>query len=285
MKMIRLKRMSDCTWNEAMQAWNEGFQGYFADMTMTIERFTDRFGMEGLSPALSVIAFDGDIPVGMIVNGIKEIKGEKVGWNGGTAVAPAYRKQGVGKVMMDFVLDVYAENGVTVATLEAIRENEKAIALYEQKGYRIFDRLVHLKQNGKLQLPEAQNFTIQPMRPPQVVPLSFYVQHAPWQTQALNVRDAEAAIAYEGNEAVGYALYKHMYNEQGELTHILLYQCVGMGAQEREIVASLLYHVLRSNVECARMAINLPEESTAAALLQEAGFMVYVSQVQMRKEM
>jgi hypothetical protein len=32
---INIKRLSECTFNEALQAWNEGFKGYYSDATMT----------------------------------------------------------------------------------------------------------------------------------------------------------------------------------------------------------------------------------------------------------
>src|SRR5690606_28819443 len=129
----------------AVEAWNKGFEGYYFDATTTVDQFTNRMVLEGLSPSLSILAFDCDKPVGLILNGVRMIDGKKVAWNGGTGVAKDYRRNGVGKQLMDATLAIYEEEGVQIATLEAIKQNEKAIKLYENKGYKIVDELVHLQ--------------------------------------------------------------------------------------------------------------------------------------------
>ena len=129
--MITIKRLSQCTLEDAVVAWNKGFEGYYFDMTTTVDFFTRRLILEGLSPSLSVIAYDDERPVGIILNGIRLINGKKVSWNGGTGVDPEYRGKGVGKKLIEAVLAIYEVEGVEVATLEAVKENVKAISLYE----------------------------------------------------------------------------------------------------------------------------------------------------------
>nr|WP_309100115.1 hypothetical protein [Fredinandcohnia onubensis] len=62
--MITIKRLSQCTLEDAVVAWNKGFEGYYFDMTTTVDFFTRRLILEGLSPTLSVIAYDEERPVG-----------------------------------------------------------------------------------------------------------------------------------------------------------------------------------------------------------------------------
>jgi hypothetical protein len=66
--MFRIKRLSECTFAEAVQAWNEGFKGYYADMSTTLDRFVIRLGKEDLSPELSIVAFAENRPVGFVLN-------------------------------------------------------------------------------------------------------------------------------------------------------------------------------------------------------------------------
>ena len=109
--MIEIRRMSECTWKEAVGVWNEGFQDYFADVKMDADTFTARLAREGLSPDLSIVAFHDGRPVGILLNGIRSIAGKRMAWNGGTAVVPRRRRSGVGKALLEAAIRIYRENG------------------------------------------------------------------------------------------------------------------------------------------------------------------------------
>src|SRR4051812_32013581 len=105
--MLEIKRLTECTYDQALTAWNTGFEGYFVNLNMTHEMFLKRFPMEDLKPSLSVAAFYDGEPAGLIVNGIRTVNGTKIAWNGGTAVATKFRKQGVGRALINATLDIY----------------------------------------------------------------------------------------------------------------------------------------------------------------------------------
>ncbi|MCK9910183.1 GNAT family N-acetyltransferase, partial [Microbacteriaceae bacterium K1510] len=120
-KLITIKRLSECTFEEGTKAWNRGFEGYYFDATSTVDRFTARLGMEGLSPALSVVGFVDGEPVGLVLTGVRTIDGKKVAWNGGTGVATEFRHQGVGRELMAALLEIYRQEGIHMAILEAFK--------------------------------------------------------------------------------------------------------------------------------------------------------------------
>jgi ribosomal protein S18 acetylase RimI-like enzyme len=291
---INMKRLSECTFNEALLAWNDGFQGYFTDATMTLATYTARLGGEGLSPDHSVVAFADGKPVGCVINGIREIDGKKVAWNGGTAVAPDYRRQGVGKALIEATLAVYREEGVDVATLEAIAENEKAIALYEQMGYITVDLLVFLQHNGKLESStfikeENKRFGVKRGIPQDVRALSFYKGMSPWQTQWASVRDGESMILMDGDTEVGYVLYKRVFDKLGKPASIVLYQIEAEPnhLDEEDILRFGLSKVFAPlDAEVKRTTMNLPESHLKAVqILKEYGFTPAIGQVYMIKDM
>src|SRR4051812_22545617 len=115
--MYRLKGLNELTFDQALQIWNEGFKGYFVDVTMTLDVFIARIIKENLSISKSIVAFEENRPVGILLNGIQEMNGVKTAWNGGTAVVPEYRKKGVGKFLVEASFDIYRKEGVEVATL------------------------------------------------------------------------------------------------------------------------------------------------------------------------
>jgi [ribosomal protein S18]-alanine N-acetyltransferase len=53
------------------------------------------------------------------------------------AVAPAFRKRGLGKRMMDHFLAFAAQKGARLATLEVRESNEAGLKLYEKCGFRM----------------------------------------------------------------------------------------------------------------------------------------------------
>src|SRR5579875_1448434 len=212
--MLTIKPLSDCTLEQSLQVWNEGFKGYFSDMTMTMDRYLQRFVHEGLTPDASVVAFDGKKPVGFVLNGIRTVNGIKISWNGGTGVVPEYRRKGVGRELVAASLEVYGQNDVDIAYLEAIAANETAIRLYERMGYRVTDYLTSLQHIGPLNecLFASSSFQdydgrVGPARA--VADLEFYRGMGPWQSQWQSISGGESLIVYDkSGNALGYALYR-----------------------------------------------------------------------------
>lgn len=288
-----MKPMRGLTFEETLELWNRGFEGYAMNMTMTMERLVSRFGLEGLSPDMSVVAFDGDKPVGFIMNAIREVHGKLVSWNGGTGVIPEYRRQGVGRAMMEETLRVYEQNHVQLATLEAIRSNVKAIALYQQMGYDVVDELVFYQHAGAFEqvpfVPVAKGLRMDCGMAYEVSRLSFYKPFGAWQTQWQNVRDGESVIAFDASgQPVGYALFKRMYDPESQQVTVSLLQCeVALGQETpKSIAAALCTEVFRpTDATLKRGTVNLSRRNDPLIpnLLEEAGFTVRAEQVYMTR--
>jgi GNAT superfamily N-acetyltransferase len=293
--MITIKRLSECTFDEATRAWNRGFEGYYFDATATVERFTHRLGAEGLSPSLSVVSFADGEPIGLVLSGVRIIDGRKVAWNGGTGVATEYRRQGVGRRMMEAALAVYREEGVDIATLEAFRQNEKAISLYRQLGYNIVDRLLFLQHTEAFSgdpfaAGNQWDYTCKHTIPQDVRSLFYYHGMAPWQTQWAGIRDGEAVLVQEqSGETVGYALYKRTFDESGKLASIVLFQCEASPEREdgEAIVRFALSRVFAPfDQACRRTTFNFPASNDLVVnVLEQAGFLPSTEQVYMIRMM
>ena len=81
--------------------------------------------------ALWLVALDGDTVAGYI--GSQSVLGESDMMN--LAVAPAYRRQGVGRALVERLLWELAEDNHCLS-LEVRASNEAAIALYDSLGFR-----------------------------------------------------------------------------------------------------------------------------------------------------
>ncbi|MFD0692706.1 GNAT family N-acetyltransferase [Paenibacillus sp. GCM10027628] len=293
--MISFRTFSDLSLKDAVSLWNKGFEQYIVPVTLTVDSFVQRTANEGISLDLSVIAYDGDTPVGFVANGFRTYHGQKKAWNGGTGIIPDYRGRGIGKLLIEQSLRLYREQAVHVAVLEAISQNERAIRLYEKMGYQIKDTLFIMQNTEALPAGSFSSsssghlptYTLKKASPAELAFIPMYRGDRAWQTQWESLRSGELLLAIDSNtgNVIGYSLYRRNYNEQGELTAIVLFQCeVSPGSSnEAEIVNSMLHEVFAPHQgACKRMTMNLSSSCymVVDALLR-AGFTGQMEQVYM----
>lgn len=178
---MKIKTVAQCTLDEVLKAWNKGFEGYFIEINMTAEMFLQRLVGEGLSPEHSIVVFDQEEPIAIVMNGFRTIDGQKTAWNGGTGISPAYRGKGVSRLLMEETLAIYKRENVELGTLEAIKENQVAIALYEKYGYVVANQLLFLSGEYEAKVTSTVALHIATIRPEQLAHLSFYRENVPWQ--------------------------------------------------------------------------------------------------------
>lgn len=279
---IQLGRLIDCTFAEALKLRNRGFEQYYSDMTLTMERLISSLHNHSIRPEHSVVAYIDGNPVGFVFVGIKTVEGKKLAWNGGTGVFPEYRGRGIAKHMMLEVNRIMKAEEVDRATLEVVTKNAHAIAAYEKGGFQIVDRLAGLRFSGALPRP----FYSDPLpsgyqavygKAADVRRLSFYRETVAWDGMWHNLGHGESLIIRDAaGEAAGYALFVRSYDEGGRLKSVDLRQCEAAparGDQER------IFRILLSEVygpydhSCSRSTSNLAMSSQIdIQLLKEASF-------------
>lgn len=282
---IKIKKLTDCTITEAVTAWNKGFEGYFIKLEMTPETFFNRLVNEGLSMNHSIIAFDEEKPAGIVLNGFRLVNGKKISWNGGTGVATEYRGKGVSKLLMEEILNIYQEEGVEIATLEAIKENERAIRLYEKFGYHVVDSLVYLSGTPEINSSSGTEIQSKTIRPEQLPTLPFYNENVAWQCQWQSVKSGEAQIYYDHDQnPLGYALFKRVWNQEGKIEKILLYQLEIIQDYDEEMMQAIFAKIIGGgNNPVNFITINASMKNAATQYLLNNGFTKTTEQVQMVK--
>lgn len=294
--MIEVKKLSNLTFDEALETWNIGFEGYVYDQKMSLDQFIQRFGNEGLSPELSIVAFVDGEPAGLILNGLRTVNGNKVSWNGGTGVALKYRRTGVGKAMMEETLKLYKEHDVDIATLEAAKSNVKAISLYKQYGYELIDDLVFLQNKEPLNketftaTKNSRGYSYRKALAHEANSLSIIHHLVPWQTHWQSLRrDGELLVIEDHGEAVGYFLYKKQYDGTGKQTGLVLFSAgLSPNRPDAETIVhyglGLLFDPLDQPIN--RATFNFPAANIEIiALLKQLGFTPYTEQVFMVKHL
>ncbi|ANS74773.1 hypothetical protein AWM70_09355 [Paenibacillus yonginensis] len=293
--MLEIKKLKSCTLEEAVKAWNDGFEGYAFDATTTPDAFLKRMAAEELSSELSIVGFQDGIPAGLVLNGIREADGHKIGWNGGTGVAAEFRGTGVGRQLIEAALTLFQENGVHLATLEALSQNTPAIALYQKAGYVQADELEHLSLKGPaerlLGKPEAEGYDFVRIPPAHISKIPFYKSLNPWQTQWQSAREGQAAAAKDREgHVVGYAYWKKIFNPAGEHAATVLYQCEAEPGNPEavSILKGLVWQAFGDLQDTINRTIpNLPKNGSALTglVLRSLGFTPVVEQVYMTKNL
>ena len=288
---MKIKRLSQCTLEEALTAWNKGFEGYIVPIKMDLQAFVNRMISEGLSLEKSIVVFMHGEPCGIIMNGFREINGRKIAWNGGTGIAPEFRGKGLSAAMMEEVISIYRAEKAHTAALEAIEENERAIQLYKKAGYVITDHLLYLNkklQNNELGLLKENPLSIKRLYPEQLQSLSFYDTTAAWQCQWQSVKHGEAAVLLNDyGKAIGYILYKRILKAGGRTNRIIIYQLrFNNGNDYEKMTESILGSLFMDADDSIDFtAVNISVSNPSSKALLELGFEKKVGQVMMEKSL
>lgn len=284
---ISYKLMSSLSFEEAHILFNKGFEGYLLPMNLTFDTFVSRFGNEGLSPALSIVAFDDATPIGFVLQGMREVNGQKVSWNGGTGIIPEYRGKKLGLPLMEEAEKLLKEHGVSTATLEALSENKAAISLYEKYGYKIEDDLLFLAANGILEdeLPDLTGYEISRIPAFQCIGSDLFPPLVPWQTDPANgpKLGGEAVLLTKDGKVQAACLIRKKGVFGSEAEGITLFQVIENGKEDA--LSILLPHALEYNQPTNRTTYNfLTGNGRAVSTLMTSGFeKTTVSQVFMTK--
>ena len=161
---MKIKTVAQCTLDEVLKAWNKGFEGYFIEINMTAEMFLQRLVGRAYLPEHSIVVFDQEEPIAIVMNGFRTIDGQN-SLNGGTGISPAYRGKGVSRLLMEETLTIYKRENVELGTLEAIKENQVAIALYEKYGYVVANQLLFLSGEYEAKVTSTVALHIATIRP------------------------------------------------------------------------------------------------------------------------
>jgi len=281
---MKIKTVSQCTLEETLKAWNKGFEEYFVEIKMNEEMFLNRLVGEGLYPELSIVAFDHHNPVGIVLNGFRQIAGKKTSWNGGTGISPEYRGKGISRVLMEETIAIYERENVEIATLEAIKENKVAIALYEKYGYTITNQLLFLSGEYEAKVEKEATIHVETIRPEQLPHLSFYQEDVPWQCSWQSNKQGEAKVFYnDNNAAIGYMFYRTVWGKDGAIDHIVLYQLELLENGDVENIPHFIASITNHKVKLA--TVNFLASNPVTSYLMDNGLEVKTEQVQMKKKM
>jgi GNAT superfamily N-acetyltransferase len=174
MKLVPSDRF---TYPQIAELFTRGYEGYFVPMHFDEPTLRYMVEMWDIDLSRSRVA-----PEAGLCN--LAIRGDR-GWIGGIAVVPQHRRRGVGRALMEAVLEL----APPTVLLEVIEENEPAIKLYESLGF----EKTRVLEVWKVEAPEVPADSAEPS------PLGQ--TGLPWQRE-----DASLPPDYERVEVDGGAM-------------------------------------------------------------------------------
>ncbi len=128
---IALRPATVLTAAELAALFNAGYEGYPFPIELDEAAFTAMAEASDFDLGLSSVAVRGDRPVGVVVLGVRGA----AGWIGGLGVVSDERRRGIGRTLMDAVLDAAVAAGLREVSLEVLESNVGATALYDGLGF------------------------------------------------------------------------------------------------------------------------------------------------------
>lgn len=262
-----------------LEAINAAYSDYFVSIYLSAAAFNELVQRESVALGDSLAALcEGEI-VGM---GLLGVRGQR-GWVGGMGVIPAFRQKGIGRRILNGLIERARRLGLETLQLEVITQNHAARALYDSSGFLARRRLSVLscsQPSAATHDAHAPGLAIRQMKPAEALALlaGLPAPHRPWQRE-MGAHEAilpqlKALVARErsGDQAVGVCLVRGDGHHK-DITDI--------AATTPDVGFALASHLLRHYPASGFSYLNVAEEDPLLPVLRRAGFQTIVSQVEM----
>lgn len=260
-------------------AFNEAFRDYFIPLQFTPENIAMKLKVEGIRPAYSIGAFDGNKLVGFILHGYDIVDGVQTIYNGGTGVIPFCRGRGLTRKMYGYAIPLLKEAGICHHVLEVIDQNEPARKIYEALEFRIARKLAAFKG-----VPVVSGAPSVAIRTIEAIPLgtAFAGMVPSWQNATASVnryRSAHQVIgAFVQEQLVGYAAFVPAAGRVKQFAVHADYRRQGIGT-------ALFQHMMESSRDGSLLVTNIDVACTPAiAFLQRLRLQLFLRLYEMKLE-
>lgn len=281
MPTIELRPVSKVDFAAFTRAFNHAYSDYFTPISMTISAFRALIAREDLALDASVTAVDDD---GAIVGtGMLGIRGDS-GWIGGMGVIPGRRRQGIGRQMMNSLIDHARERGINTLYLEVIEANTGAHALYRDIGF-VDRRYLHILNRAPQTLPETPaTYHVMEDDPDEVLTHydTFHDTRNCWQRACPSLSglayQAQALSALLPTGVEGYAIGWFTTHE----TRIAdLAVNPALDVQRLEVATALIAHIHGQNPHATGSAYNISGDDPLFPAYEAAGYVTDFRQIEM----
>ena len=272
MANITYKLATEVNDNAIYEAFKTGFSDYIIKFQMEKELFFDRFfGPEGNTKMLTHVAFDGELPIGVLLGGIRDYDGIKTLRCGALCIHPDYRGMDVGLTLMARHTEDANTHACGHMMLEVIAGNDRAIKFYDKLGYDTV-YFIHYFAHKDIPMLAAMPISCDDVVPIQLVHLYDHVKtwasyyHVNWQNDfdsIMQIPNVQGFAVLEDEQIVAFICL----TPQGRIFRLLVHpdhQNKGYGKQ-------LLVHVART-LKPEALNISVASSGPLTRFLRNLGF-------------
>ncbi|EPY2303246.1 GNAT family acetyltransferase [Clostridium sporogenes] len=258
------------------------FSDYQVKMDLPILKFQYMLQRRGYVAKASIGAFNDDILVGFVLNGVRNWDGKLTAYDTGTGVIETYRKQGITSNMLLNVRQLFKEMGVEQYLLEVIQSNTSAFQIYKKQGFKILRdfECFHLDKNKYNPITTYKVEHINMVNPDDWRELKGFWDFVPsWQNSINSINAVSDAFIYSvvrlNDSIVGYGVIDKKTGDIPQIAVNKNYRCKGIASS---IITDLIKNTESNNIN----VINVDGESRSMKdFLLKLGFECGVSQYEM----
>jgi len=275
---MNVRLLTDIRFEIVHQTFIDGFSDYLAPLQPTQDQLREMFTRRGVDQSLSAGAFVNEDLVAFTFNALDEYQNLRTVYDAGSAVLPAYRRQGLSDAIFQFLLPQLKQAGAQQYLLEVIEKNIPALRLYEKIGFRFsrkFDVYV-----GTVSIQEDRTlFTLREIEPDWGYWQTIWDWEPSWQNSSESIRRSKKPRFIRGvflkDRCIGYGI---IYPESGDVPQFCIDpEFRGRGA------GKFLLQSLQSLTSQPTRYINIDNASTSTVhLLERCGVPKFGTQLEMR---
>jgi ribosomal protein S18 acetylase RimI-like enzyme len=260
---VRLASASTLSLEALAALFTAAYEGYAIPVHFDVDGISRLVETSDLDLDAGLVALADDRPVGLCMLGIRR----RDGWIGGMGVVAAYRRAGIGALLMRAVLGEARARRLGRVRLEVLQENDPARLLYEKLGFEHIRMVDVWTFDGEVPPGGGRGRLVAAD-----VAQAFVREHRaaaePWQRAdgTLVHLDSLQGVSVDG----GAAVYR------AAAGRVLLLQAVASS----ERAATALVAALRAQGESV-VALNLPSGDPCAAAIERLGGRLEVRQYEM----
>jgi GNAT superfamily N-acetyltransferase len=280
---VTISPIAENQFDTVLLAFNQGYEGYIIPFHLEAPQLQGHIASGNIDLSASRLAFaDGRI-VGIVLLGVR---GQR-GWVGGVGVNKAWRGKGVGRQLMQSLIDSARKRDLTALQLEVIEGNTAAHNLYVSLGFQNTRRLLIL---DRVFMSPAEHSTnnpdviIEAISPTDALPhtTAFHARPNPWQREPESLRQQAARMtgwsAIRDRNTVACAVAN-----AGEKT--IQWMDIGCAAGDEAALRALVSHVHNQYPQAVGRMVNLPEDDPVWPVLSALGYTESLAQHEMRLDL
>lgn len=271
----RIEPASDFSLEALNDAYNQARADYMIPMPMTVEQLKRYIRTYDVALEHSAVALENDLILGLAMLGVRLPRT----WITRLGILPSQRRHGVGRRLMEALIEKSWQMKAETIVLEVIKDNAPAYALFCELGFEPTRVLLVLQRLVDTRIPLPPPYTARWLTENEALSLLVSGNHLPsWLNEAASLRNAGGTegidVELKSGER-GWAVFQHGVSQISHLT-------LESDALDNDSVFSALLHALHTTYpQLQTRQENLPAGAPCYPALLKFGYRVTFERIEM----